>query len=111
MNYFKPEEVEGLMPELVDKLNTARHVAGVPFIITSGKRSSDQNERAMGVDGSAHVTGLAVDLRVSDGSKRFAIVRGLLAAGFVRIGVYTKHIHCDLDQNKPSNVMWVGESH
>lgn len=111
MNYFKPEEVEGLMPELVDKLNTARRVAEVPFIITSGKRSPSENERAMGIEGSSHVSGLAVDLRVEDGASRFAIVKGLLAAGFVRIGAYDKHVHADLDATKPQSVLWVGVSH
>lgn len=111
MNYFKPEEVEGLSPELVDKLNSARHVAGVPFVITSGKRSPSDNERAMGVEGSSHISGLAVDLRVEDGASRFAIVKGLLAAGFVRIGAYDKHVHADLDATKHQFVMWVGTSH
>ena len=111
MNYFKPEEVEGLQPELVEKLNGARHVAGVPFVITSGKRSPDENERAMGVESSSHSTGLAVDLRVTDGAERFAIVKGLLAAGFVRIGAYDKHVHADLDNTKPQSVLWVGVSH
>lgn len=111
LNYFKPEEVEGLMPELIDKLNTARHVAGVPFVITSGKRSPESNEKAMGVETSSHLSGLAVDLSVSDGASRFAILKGLLAAGFVRIGAYDAHVHADLDTTKPQNVLWVGVSH
>lgn len=111
MNYFKPEEVEGLLPELVDKLNSARHVAGVPFIITSGKRSIDENERAMGVDASSHLKGLAVDLRVTGDDTRYLMVKGLFAAGFTRIGVYNAHIHADLDPDKNAQRLWVGVSH
>lgn len=111
MNYFKPEEVVGLEKELVDKLNSARHVAGVPFIITSGKRTPESNAGAGGVESSSHISGLAVDLRVSDGSTRFAIVKGLLAAGFNRIGLYDLHCHVDCDTSKPQNVIWVGKSH
>lgn len=111
MNYFKPEEVEGLAPELVDKLNSARHVAGTPFIITSGKRSIESNERAMGVESSSHLKGLAVDLRVTGDDTRYLMVKGLLAAGFTRIGVYNLHIHVDIDTEKNAERLWVGVSH
>lgn len=109
--YFKDEEVLGLDKELVSKLDSARHVAGVPFRITSGKRTAEENQLAGGVQDSAHETGLAVDLRVPDGTSRFLMVSALLQAGFKRIGVYDKHIHVDIDASKPQNVLWVGVSH
>lgn len=109
--FFSDIEVEGLDPELVSKLDTARRVAGIPFVITSGKRSCAANTAALGVEGSSHLSGLAVDLRVTSGSDRFLIVKGLLAAGFDRIGAYDKHVHADLDRTKPANVLWVGVSH
>lgn len=109
--YFTDEEVKGLDKELVSKLETARKAAGVPFRITSGLRTCAANTVAMGVEGSAHLKGLAVDLAIESGLDRFAIVRGLLAAGFVRVGVYNRHVHVDLDAEKPQNVLWVGISH
>lgn len=112
--YFKDDEVAGLENELVAKLDTARHVAGVPFIITSGRRTVDENEKATGVDRSAHIKGLAVDLRLEDGPaslNRFLIVNALLQAGFKRIGVYNAHVHCDIDDSLPTPRMWIGESH
>lgn len=109
--YFKDEEVAGLDKELVSKLDSARHVAGVPFTITSGKRTLEENQNAGGVQDSAHETGLAVDLRVPDGTSRFLMVSALLQAGFKRMGVYDKHIHVDIDASKPQNVLWVGQSH
>lgn len=118
-NYFKPEEVEGLDPELVSKLDTARRVAGIPFIITSGKRTPVANERAMGVEGSSHIKGLAVDLglgHLADGYERnharYLMIKGLYASGFTRIIPYGSHIHVDIDKEKPQETMPLGgESH
>lgn len=109
--FFTDEEVAGLDNELCAKLDTARKVAGVPFRITSGLRTCSANTAALGVEGSAHLKGLAVDLAIDSGSDRFQVVKGLLAAGFVRIGCYDHHVHCDLDVEKPQNVLWVGTSH
>ena len=109
--YFSDEEVAGLDPELVSKLDSARHVAGIPFTITSGKRSPEENEKAMGVDGSAHVRGLGVDLRIKDSYERYLMVNALLSAGFKRLGVYDKHIHADIAQDLPTPRIWIGVSH
>lgn len=109
--YFKPEEIEGLDAELVAKLDWARGRSGVPFIITSGKRSPEENERVMGVDASAHMKGLAVDLRCSDSQARYKMLNALFLSGFKRLGVYDKHIHADLDSSLPQEVVWVGLSH
>lgn len=108
--HFRSTEIKGLQKELVDALDEAREVAGVPFVITSGLRSSESNERAMGVENSAHMTGLAVDLRADNSFDRFHILKGLLTAGFRRIGVYSGHIHADIDYTKPFPVMWFGGS-
>ena len=109
--HFSEAEIKGLAPELVSKLDTARTVAGVPFVITSGARTPEENERAMGVESSSHVTGKAVDLACSDSPTRFAMLRGLYAAGFRRIGIYSRHIHADVDESKPQDVAWWGTSH
>lgn len=109
--YFTPEEVEGLDAEFVAKLDWARGRSGVPFIITSGKRSPAENERVGGVDASAHVKGLAVDLRCADSQNRFKMMNALLLAGFKRLGIYDKHLHVDLDASLPQEVIWVGVSH
>lgn len=109
--FFTDEEAKGLDPELMSKLDTARAVAGIPFKITSGLRTPDDNTASSGVEGSAHLSGKAVDLAVEGGVNRFLMVKGLLAAGFVRIGVYDRHCHVDCDITKVQNVMWVGTSH
>lgn len=110
--HFTPDEVEGLDCELVAKLDWARSRAAVPFVITSGKRTPDHNKAVGGVDNSSHVKGLAVDLRVPNSEARFKMVNALLLAGFKRIGMYSSHLHCDIDEDLPKEVMWFGgESH
>lgn len=109
--YFTEEEVKGLDAELVAKLDWARGRSGVPFTITSGLRPPESNELVQGVGNSSHLRGFAVDLRVSDSVTRFRMIHALLLVGFNRIGIYEKHVHCDIDQTLPKDVMWLGESH
>lgn len=109
--YFTEAEVEGLQPEFVDRLDNARLFSGVPYIITSGLRTAEQNQKADGVSDSSHLRGLAVDLSAPDSRTRFLMVHGLLAAGFRRIGIYDKHIHADVDETLDQDVAWVGISH
>lgn len=115
--YFTKEEVEGLDNEFIAKLEKARHVAGVPFEITSGKRSDGANATAGGVQDSAHLSGRAVDLRSRSSHTHFKIVEGAIVAGIRRIGVYRNkegspsHIHLDDDSSLPQEVLWLGVSH
>lgn len=113
--FFADAEVEGLDNELVAKLDSARHVADIPFVITSGLRTCAGNQQAMGADHSAHIKGLAVDLGLGHlvqgydrDNARFKMVNALLSAGFSRIGVYDLHIHCDIGQlpDYAQGVIW-----
>ena len=101
MKWFTDAEVEGLDPELVRRLDTARGFAKVPMEITSGYREGDDK---------SHGRGLAVDLRCSTSYRRMRIVSGALVAGFRRIGVYDRHVHLDVDEKLPQDVMWTGVS-
>lgn len=109
--YFSDEEAKGLDPELVSMLDLARGKSGIPFTITSGKRNASDNKKTGGVEDSSHLSGKAVDLRCSEGTDRFKMVSTLLAVGFTRLGIYDKHVHCDIDQSKDQNVIWIGISH
>lgn len=109
--YFKPEEIVGLDAGLVSTLDSARAIAGIPFIITSGKRSEEENKKDGGVGDSSHLKGLAVDLRAQDSISRFKIASALMVCGFKRLGIYNLHIHADLDPELPQNVLWTGVSH
>lgn len=109
--YFEESEVKGLDFGLVGKLDIARGIAGVPFQISCGVRSEEENQAVGGVERSSHEIGKGVDIACSDSSARFAMVAALLHVGFKRIGVYDRHIHVDTDDTKPQNVMWWGKSH
>lgn len=106
--YFKPSEVQGIKDELISKLDSARGMAQIPFVITSGLRSKETNTEVGGVENSSHLGGLAVDIRCVDSSIRFKMLKALLSVGFNRIGVYKAHLHCDVDSSKPKETIWYG---
>jgi zinc D-Ala-D-Ala carboxypeptidase len=106
--WFSDADVFGLQPELVEKLDRAREVAGVPFIITSGFRDEEHNRNLGGAPNSAHLRGLAVDLNVVDSFTRYRVVFGLLAAGFLRVEVSPRHVHADCDSSLPHPVLFLG---
>jgi hypothetical protein len=39
------------------------------------------------------------------------MLSGLIVAGFRRLGVYNLHIHADIDESLPQDVLWTGQSH
>ena len=105
--YFTDEELKGLQESTCQKLSVARGIAQTPFIITSGLRSEAENSSLPeSVKDSAHLTGNAVDLLCPDSSIRFFILKGLIQAGFTRIGIYSAHIHADDSTKLPPYVCW-----
>lgn len=105
--YFTDDEVQGLDQELVAMLDRARALAGVPFTITCGLRTQEKNDALPeSVKDSAHLDGHAVDLSCTESEERFNMIRGLILAGFVRLGVYEKHIHADNSAVLPQRVCW-----
>ena len=115
IQYFSRDEfghADGVEPDwdLVMRLEQARELAGVPFVITSGLRSDEHNARVGGSPGSSHLTGNAVDLHCESSRNRKKIVDALLQAGFSRIGIGRNFIHVDNDRSKPDDVMWLYES-
>lgn len=115
--YFSEAEVKGLHSEFVAKLDLARKVAGVPFIIASGFRTPENNKSVIGaVPDSAHLKGVAVDLVVKDDSALSRVIEGAFSAGIDRIGIYfdrsepqprPTHVHLDDDTEKVHPTMWL----
>ena len=90
----------------MDKLDAARESAGIPFVLNSAYRSTEW-EKKQGRDGtSSHTKGMAVDIRCNSNANRMKIVRALIEAGFVRIGIGKTFVHADDDASKSQNVMW-----
>lgn len=114
MRYFKEKEFTckcgcgdaKMDVEFLRKLDEARYQAGIPFVISSGKRCEAHNKAVGGVPSSAHTKGLAVDIRASTSLSRFLVVKALLDVGFTRIGIGSSFVHADADDSLPQEVMW-----
>lgn len=112
VEHFERDEfgrADGVEPDwdLVMRLDQARAIAGIPFVITSGVRSDEHNAQVGGSPSSSHLTGHAVDLRCESSRHRSLMVDALLEAGFSRIGLGPDFIHVDNDRSKPHQVMWL----
>ena len=114
MKYFKDSEfscrcgcgmsIKDMDTGLLEKLEEARELAGVPFIVSSGCRCAQHNATCGGVKASAHTRGMAVDLRCVSSADRFAMLRALFAVGFRRVELAPTWIHVDVDDSKPQDV-------
>ena len=118
INYFKYHEFDSplqqgsgqlMQPSFLYLLNQARHIAGIPFEITSGFRVEADIER-LEKEGykvsknSSHLKGYAADIACESGLERLKIVQSLLEAGFTRIGIAKTFIHVDNDPDKPNSI-------
>lgn len=98
--------MQSMQQHTMNKLDAARELAGVPFVLNSAYRSPAW-DRARGRSGrGAHTTGCAVDIRCNTSANRMKIVRACLDAGFTRIGIGKTYVHVDDDPAQVQNVMW-----
>ena len=109
LTYFAKREFEypyEMDVQLLRRLDTARALAGTPFVITSDFRTEEHNEAVGGAADSAHLKGQAVDIACPDSYHRFIMYDGLRTAGFRRIGLGANFIHVDIDEDKPTPRTW-----
>jgi uncharacterized protein YcbK (DUF882 family) len=109
-NYFTDSELKCkccgklIIDELfLAKLNAARAIAEFQFIVTSGYRCIKHNAD-VGSTSSNHTSGKAADIRCLDSFDRFYMVRAMLEAGMLGIGISKEFIHCDI--NRSSRDLW-----
>ena len=115
MRYFKHSEFDSpgtntgqlMDPYFLQLLDKARTHAQIPFNISSGYRTKEQNKKVGGVPNSSHLKGLAADIICSNSSDRYTIINALIFVGFHRIGVHKGFIHADNDLSKPGYVIWL----
>lgn len=117
LKYFKLSEFDSpdepgsgskMDKKFLEKLDYARHNAGVPFQINSGYRSKRWNDKILQARiGSSHKKGLAVDIHCIGSRNRALIIKSLMEVGITRIGVGKTFIHCDVDNIKDQNVVWL----
>lgn len=103
--YFKEIE-ENMNADFLNKLDEAREIANIPFIINSAYRSPEHNAKIGGKPNSSHLKGLAVDISVTNSRQRFIVLNALLNVGFTRIGIADTFIHVDLSTDKSQQVIW-----
>lgn len=93
----------------LQRLDEARALAGIPFIVNSSYRSPAY-ELSKGRSGiSAHCNGCAFDIKCCSSSNRFKIVSAALNVGFTRIGIYPNFIHLDDSTAHDQCVIWYGK--
>ena len=116
LKYFKlsefdsPDEIgsgKKMDSKFLEKLDYARHNAGIPFKINSGYRTQEWNMKVGGRFGSSHKKGLAVDIGYEGSRERYLIVNSLMEVGITRFGIAKTFIHCDVDKQKDQDVIWL----
>ena len=116
LKYFKlsefsspdePNSGSKMDKQFLEKLDYARHNAGIPFKINSGYRTQKHNALVGGRVGSSHLKGLAADIGYNGSRDRYLILNALMEVGITRFGIAKSFIHCDLDNSKDSNVIWL----
>lgn len=99
--------LQNMKQTTMSKLDTARDIAKIPFVLNSAYRSPEW-DRAKGRSGSgAHTLGQAVDIRCDNDRERFLIISALIKAGFNRIGCEGGFIHADDSQKHSQNIFWL----
>ena len=115
MNYFSEDEFKckcgcglDLTTKAKDSFIKARELSGTPYNITSGARCLKHNKAVGSKSNSAHIDGLACDISFSGSGQKFKIIRGLILAGFKRIGINDNYsfIHADLSKALPNEIMF-----
>lgn len=118
--YFKlsefdsPDELgsgEKMSHEFILRLDEARSIAKLPFKINSGMRTKFWNEHLASkgykvAKNSAHMKGLAVDIRVKTSRERYIILNALQEVGLTRFGIGKTFLHVDCDSSKTPNLIW-----
>ena len=99
-------------PKLDFMLDSARLEAGIPFVIRSGCRCPKHNLAVGGAIDSAHVTTEferceGVDITATTSRSRSKVLKGVILAGFHRIGIADTFIHVDVDERKDPVVTWL----
>ena len=116
LKYFKlsefdsPDEIgsgKKMDSKFLEKLDYARHNAGIPFKINSGYRTQEWNLKVGGRFGSSHKKGLAVDIGYTGSRERYLILSALMEVGITRFGIAKGFIHADVDNLKDPNVIWL----
>lgn len=123
--YFSPAtdpKIVGVDEKTMMMADRAREKSGIPWTITSGKRTPEANAAdPNAAKKSAHLTGEALDIGCRDSHRLWSILFGLMNNGARRIGIYVTrctddpkklrvtHVHFDTSPDLPQEVLWIEE--
>jgi hypothetical protein len=105
--YTPPQFVLDNIDNLAQQLQIARDYFGEPMVFTSGYRCLRVNKAVNGVSTSAHLSGMAVDIKFTSEAHAKKLIEALIKAGFKRIGLGWSFIHVDIDMSKPNPACWL----
>jgi uncharacterized protein YcbK (DUF882 family) len=116
VRYFKPNEFDDpTMPgtgtemqrEIIGPLDYIREHLGKPMVVNSGYRTTAHNIAVGGATNSAHMRGLAADIKAVNSATRWKIVYYAMEIGITRIGIGPTIVHLDADLSLPQDVLWL----
>lgn len=88
------------------RLNSARELTGIPFILNSAYRSPEWDKKKGRSGTGFHTKGRAVDIRCHDPFARADIIYAAMCCGLNGIGIADSYIHLD-DRDEPC--IWLYE--
>ena len=98
----KNNQWQGIAPIVWVKLIRMVNMTSIEYVVNSGHRNKELNEKKEGVKRSIHMSGYAIDIKVSV-SKRSKTFVAAQYAGFTGIGIYSSFMHLDCGSRR----MWV----
>jgi len=98
---------EGINSAFLQILEDVRALYGRPMIINSGYRCALYNATLPGASKtSAHMSGFAVDVKISNNRDRYLLMTAAMRTGITRFGVAYSFLHFDAAPDKPGSVIW-----
>ena len=91
----------------ISELDRLREAMGVPLIVKSGMRCESHNKVEGGTPISAHLKGLAIDIKCEASLLRFQLIKTALSMGWQRVGIGWNFVHLDRDDSLPQKVLWL----
>lgn len=117
MKHFRLEEFDspdapgsgaGMDLHFLELLDRIREDAAIPFVITSGFRTVRHNAGLKGsTPNSAHLSGMAADIRALTGRDKWLIVAAGIRNGIRRIGIGRNFAPVDNDASLPDPTIWI----
>lgn len=97
--------LEDMSPAFMHKLDLARSIAGIPFVLNCAFRPYEW-EISHGRNGlSYHCAGRAVDVRCKSSENRYKVILACLKVG-LKVGIYKDFLHID---NRAEDIIFIGD--